>query len=264
MEDFNKTFARAAHVAGIAAAYITGGLLAALFILFTLFAYPFRGPVKKSRNILLVKILRLGISFYIKACLPIFGICSVRTQILSPIKICKTPQIYVANHRSMLDPFIIMACVPNLAVLLKRKYAKGIAGAYLSEFLDFSCIEKDSRESLQNATRWGERMLAGGRNILIFPEGSRSPTERMLPFNSLAFRLAKKFGAKIRPVAIHSDKPFMAKGIKPSIPRGNTHFEVEFLNPVSPEGLSADDMLISCERAIFKTLNKLRSNRNDG
>ena len=239
--------------AGITAACVLGAILGIGLIIFTVIVFVFSGPLKKTRNRFLSAILRFILRFYCRICLPAFGICSVKVN--NGCNFHKTDvKIYIANHRSFIDPFLILSETPNTCVLLKKKYASGIAAWYLSEFFDFAVIDKSSRTSLKNASDWGMSKLKEGRNILIFPEGARSTTERMLPFNSLAFRLSKITKTAIVPIAISSDFPFLAKSKTPALPDCKANFKIDIMPPVSPSDLSAEEMLVCCERTILKKL----------
>jgi 1-acyl-sn-glycerol-3-phosphate acyltransferase len=80
--------------------------------------------------------------------------------------------------------------------------------------------------------------LRDGHSFLIFPEGTRSPTDALLPFKKGAFVLAIRGGAPVVPVAIIGARAAMPKGsrfIRPGTIR------VRVGPPIETAGLTFDD-----------------------
>jgi 1-acyl-sn-glycerol-3-phosphate acyltransferase len=76
-------------------------------------------------------------------------------------------------------------------------------------------------------------------SVLIFPEGTRSPTEEMLPFKDGAFRLAIDAGVPILPIAVAGTRHCMAKK---SFLFRRARAKARVLPPVSTEGLTPADV----------------------
>ena len=74
---------------------------------------------------------------------------------------------------------------------------------------------------------------------MIFPEGTRSRTNEMLPFRNGAFRLAIETGAPILPLAVHGTRTAIRKG---SMKFGNADVVVRVLEPVPTTDLGPDDL----------------------
>jgi len=82
-------------------------------------------------------------------------------------------------------------------------------------------------------------ILAQRVSVMIFPEGTRSPTADLLPFKDGAFRLAIDAGIPILPLALH--------GTANALPRHDWRFGrstavVEVLEPVETAGLTPADV----------------------
>jgi 1-acyl-sn-glycerol-3-phosphate acyltransferase len=58
----------------------------------------------------------------------------------------------------------------------------------------------------------GAASLRHGNSFLIFPEGTRSKTEELLPFKKGGFIMAIKSGAPIVPVAVQGGRAAMRRG----------------------------------------------------
>lgn len=111
-------------------------------------------------------------------------------------------KIVVANHPSILDTAIIIALIPNSTVIASEKYSRGILGGiikacYIVNSLDFDELCRRCRETLDL-----------GSNVLIFPEGTRTPRHGHNHFKKGAARIAKATGANIIPVLIAGSDKF--------------------------------------------------------
>jgi len=90
-------------------------------------------------------------------------------------------------------------------------------------------------ESLEKAAR---QINADNSSIMIFPEGTRSPTGAMQRFKKGAFVLAIQAGVPIVPVAVRGGRAIMPKGsyrIRPG------ELEIHIGEPISVEGMTHDD-----------------------
>lgn len=144
------------------------------------------------------------------------------------------PSIYVCNHISIFDPLILFALIPNLGVVIKRKYASILAIWLLARVFDFVAIDGDGgADEIENVLKSAGGSLSRGRNMLIFPEGTRGRVGTVGEFKKSAFKLAIETGAPVAPVAIYSPRPFLGKGAF-SI-REKTYYKIKFLEPMLPE-----------------------------
>ena len=111
-------------------------------------------------------------------------------------------KIVVANHPSILDTVVLIALIPNATVIAAEKYSKGILGGvikacYIINSLDFDELCRRCKESLDL-----------GNNVIIFPEGTRSPRHGQNNFKKGAARIARATGANIIPVLIAGSDKF--------------------------------------------------------
>lgn len=118
----------------------------------------------------------------------------------------REPAILVANHRSWLDPLLILRHVLALPVAkaeMRRWPLLGTAGR-------LSGIFYVQRESLRDRQRTLEAVAGAvrqGDSILIFPEGTTHGGDTPLPFKKGVFQIAASQGVPIVPVALDFADP---------------------------------------------------------
>ena len=142
------------------------------------------------------------------------------------------PFMMYANHQGMFDVLAIAATcdVPLGAVLKKELYNVPFLHQIALCTKSYAMDREDVRQSLtviQNVTE----EVKGGRNYLIFPEGTRSKTGNdMLEFHGGSFRCATKSKCTVLPVAlVDSFKVLDQKGSKP------VSMQLHYLKPIPYE-----------------------------
>jgi 1-acyl-sn-glycerol-3-phosphate acyltransferase len=146
-----------------------------------------------------------------------------------------TPAIYVANHRGRLDGLLLLGTVKRAGAIMKSRYAEMAFYGSLVRNCNFVSIDPSSLTSLGAAIERSRAILARGISLIVFPEGTRSAGNKMLPFKDFAFKLAIESGIDIIPVVIHSELPFMAKARGSYFPRYRFDYRVRFLSAVHPQ-----------------------------
>ena len=166
--------------------------------------------------------------------------------------------VYCVNHASNIEPPILFMVLqtlhPKLVVLYKVELRKALPVLKRAwDVVGFVPIERGSRERSMEAIETAAAALRAGKSFLIFPEGTRSRTGKMLPFKKGGFIMAIKGGAAIVPVAIQGTSAAMRKGspiIRPVV------VSVRLAPPVEAAGRTLEDRhtLISATRAAVQGL----------
>jgi 1-acyl-sn-glycerol-3-phosphate acyltransferase len=124
----------------------------------------------------------------------------------------RRPYVVVANHESYADVFLI-SCFPwEMKWLSKDTMFKIPCMGWMMHMAGDIQLVRGDRDSTINAIAQCRDRLAKKVSVMIFPEGTRSKTQEMLPFKDGAFRLAIESGAPILPIAVAGTRHAMAKG----------------------------------------------------
>ncbi len=108
--------------------------------------------------------------------------------------------LYVVNHQSYLDPALVAAgTIRPMHFMARRSLFVGPFG-WLIRSLNAFPVDR-GRTDLK-AIREASGLLARGRCVLIFPEGTRSEDGRIAPLHSGFGMLARRTGARIQPVYV--------------------------------------------------------------
>jgi long-chain acyl-CoA synthetase len=165
------------------------------------------------------------------------------------------PFILAPNHQSFFDGLFVAVYLKNKLMKktyfyakekhVKNKIVKFIAAKNNVIVMDLT----DLKTSLQKMAE----VLKRGRNIIIFPEGTRTQNGKIGDFKKTFAILSRELNVPIVPVAIN--------GAYDALPRG-THFprpwkkiSVKFLKPISPENHSYDSLTDIVQSKVSEQLN---------
>lgn len=135
-------------------------------------------------------------------CLRVLKVCNINMDVYQLGDVPETePVFFVSNHQATGDPLIIIAGLPtpftfvskieNKKIPILSSWAKSIEMIY---------FDRGDSNSAIHMLRESARYLKRKRNLLIFPEGTRSMGKEMLPFKAGAIKPAYLGKAWIVPI----------------------------------------------------------------
>jgi 1-acyl-sn-glycerol-3-phosphate acyltransferase len=148
------------------------------------------------------------------------------------------PFVVVANHQSILDILMLSRLPREMKWIAKEELFRVPWAGWMLRMSGDIPIRRGDAESGGEALAKARAYLARGMSVMIFPEGTRSKTARLLPFKSGAFRLALETGVPVLPIAVHGTAMGMPKG-GPWVRPCNAFARI--LEPVPVAGKTIDD-----------------------
>ncbi len=132
----------------------------------------------------------------------------IRCDLAALDQLRDAPALVIApNHPSLLDAVLVISRLPRIVCTAKAKLLNNLflgGGARLAGF-----IRNDVPTRL---VREGVRQLRAGRQLLIFPEGTRTSSAAIDAFKGGFALIAQRAGAPVQTVFIDSNSPFLGKG----------------------------------------------------
>ena len=149
--------------------------------------------------------------------------------------------VYVGNHQGNFDvplmlgyvgaPRAFLAKIEMLDVPLVRDWMRNLGCIFVDR--------KDPKQSLK-AVLSAIKYVKAGNSMTIFPEGTRSQSDKMGEFKSGSTRIAIKAGALIVPVTIDGSYKILEKNkgfkITPAVVKLTIH------KPINPKELSKEEI----------------------
>lgn len=105
-------------------------------------------------------------------------------------------KVIIANHPSMLDFVFIMSMVPNANCIVRGGLTKTILAGVIKQCYIVNSLGFDELVVLCKQT------IDEGNNVIIFPEGTRSPRHGVNPYKKGAARIAYHSKCNVLPILV--------------------------------------------------------------
>jgi len=163
------------------------------------------------------------------------------------------PVIFAANHHSHADTGLLLSLLPER---FRRKAVVAAAADYFFDrrakgtfhALTFGAVPMERTRVNRRSAEVATDLLADGWNLVIFPEGGRSPDGWAQEFRGGAAYLAVRSGRPVVPVYIEGTRQMWPKGQR--LPRPHK-VSVIFGTPITPDpSEDARRLAARLERAV--------------
>ncbi len=127
----------------------------------------------------------------------------VKIQLVNP-PLSDKPVVYVANHQNSYDIFTITKAVPERTVSIGKKQLKWIPFFGQLYWLSGNILidRKNSAKAAGTISRAADKIKSKNISVWMFPEGTRSYGQGVLPFKTGAFHTALQANVPVVPVCM--------------------------------------------------------------
>lgn len=163
--------------------------------------------------------------------------------------------VIVPNHQSLYDIFLVYGWLGIDIKWVMKKELRNLPGVgFGSAKVGHIFMDRSNQRAAMASLNEAKKKLVNGSSVVIFPEGTRSPSGELLPFKRGAFKLAVDLELPVLPITINGTRKILpAKAITKILPgkvRLNVHkpIDISSYNESSVKKLMDDTKkLISSE-----------------
>jgi 1-acyl-sn-glycerol-3-phosphate acyltransferase len=166
------------------------------------------------------------------------------------------PCLFVSNHRSNADPFLLALLPWDMKFLSKESIFRIPLLGWEMRVAGHIPISRGDRGSVRDALGEMRQRLQAKTSVVLFPEGTRSEDGTLGPFREGGFRLAIELGIPVVPLAVRGTERALPKH---SLTLHPTSATVTVLPPIETAGLSPEDASALAERARSRISAHLRN-----
>jgi len=173
-------------------------------------------------------------------------VCNVRVEYRGLEKIPKGPLIVASKHQSMWETFALLQFFDEPLFILKRELTWiPLFGWYLIKCEMIAIDRAAGGRSLLAMARRAGAAVRHGRQLIIFPEGTRRPVDAKPDYKTGIAQIYVDCGVSCLPVALNSGLFWPRR----TFMRYPGTLVVEFLDPLPP-GLSRRDFIARVSTVI--------------
>jgi 1-acyl-sn-glycerol-3-phosphate acyltransferase len=132
-------------------------------------------------------------------------ICGLRLEYRGVENIPPGAVLIAAKHQSFLETFALLKYAPDFAIILKRQLTRvPLFGLYLIASQQIAIDRGRGRQALQQIATAAKPVFAAGRQIFIYPEGTRRPPGAPPRYKHGVTTLYAETGVACLPVAVNT------------------------------------------------------------
>jgi 1-acyl-sn-glycerol-3-phosphate acyltransferase len=180
-------------------------------------------------------------------------VCNITVEFRGVEKIPKGPLIVASKHQSMWETFALLPCFEQPIFIVKRELIWiPVFGLFLIKARMISVDRGAGARALKDMTRRAAEAVRSGRQLVIFPEGTRTPVGAPPRYKPGVAQVYVGSGVSCLPVALNSGLFWPRR----TFMRYPGTLVVEFLDPLPP-GLPRDQFLARAREVIEDATNRI-------
>lgn len=173
--------------------------------------------------------------------------CGLRHRVVGLENLPPHPCVILSKHQSAWETIAYQAIFPAQAWVLKRELLWiPLFGWGLAATRPIAIDRKAGVRALDDVVKQGTERLAGGRYVVVFPEGTRMPPGERGRYNPGGAMLAARAGVPVAPVAHNSGSYWRRRGFM----KRSGVIEVRVGPPIDVEGRRAKQINAEAEAWI--------------
>jgi len=141
------------------------------------------------------------------------SICGVELTAIGAEEVNRDqPIIFMSNHQSIIDILALVATIPtSFRFVAKQELRKIPFFGWAMAVGGHIFIDRFNHEKALGSLQVAGARIRSGTNVILFPEGTRSPSGALAPFKKGGFHLAIEAQMPIVPVSCSGTRGILAK-----------------------------------------------------
>jgi 1-acyl-sn-glycerol-3-phosphate acyltransferase len=173
-------------------------------------------------------------------------VCGIRLHVCGLDRVGSGAALIASRHQSAFDTMVWLTLVPRCCYVLKRELVRIPLFGPLLPLSGMIAVDRTGGASaLRGLLREGERASREGRQIVIFPEGTRADPAAILPLQPGVAALAARIKLPVIPVVTDSGRCWGRRAFHKR--PGTIHIRV--LEPIAP-GTPRAELMRQLEAAL--------------
>ncbi len=160
--------------------------------------------------------------------------------------------VFLSNHQGAFDIPVLQAMLPrDFRWIAKTSLFKIPVIGWTMRLAGYIGIDRDDAKGAYRSMEKAAEKIRSGTSVIVFPEGTRSHSDGLLPFKRGAFMLAEKSSCPIVPIAIKGTSNILKKG---GIIINPAKVTIKVGAPIQTSGRGAKELLKITRQEIEKLL----------
>jgi 1-acyl-sn-glycerol-3-phosphate acyltransferase len=173
-------------------------------------------------------------------------LCGITFEVRGRDRMPTDGALVAMKHHSMFETIVAWEFIRDPAIILKKELViMPVFGWYALKLRNIVVDRAARAAALRKMLRTAAERVREGRQVVIFPEGTRVPPGERIPYKPGVAALYRELATPCVPVAHNSGLCWPAHGLK----RTPGHIVFEVL-PAIPPGLSRKDFMAELESRI--------------
>ncbi len=191
--------------------------------------------------------------YWLMLCLKL--ILNTKIEVIGKDNILKNENYFIASaHQSIFETFFLQTIFKSPIFILKKELLKiPIFGWHLKKINSISIERnKTTKENLGFYENIINIIKKSNRPLIIFPQGTRTPSEIKIPFKKGVGKIYENLNMKCLPIALNSGNTWPKNG--KLIP--NKKIIISILKPLMP-GIDKNKFIKTLEDSIYQEIDKI-------